>query len=259
MLDLLPLFADMEDLIKLGLFILFFVLPALGKLFQGGQNKPAAPRKPVPRPPGGGLAGKGQPAARDALEAEIDDFLKRAGAKPAPPQQRPGAGQRGPQPQPTARQPLTQSPTATQSKRTRPASQAKPTQTRPARRPSHELGKGVGEHVQEHIASDPVSDRSRQLGKYMGQSDERVEAHLHDVFDHDLGQLLKRTTDREDDELIQEGTDAATWESTSDRNQRESDMIRDRSERVFEMLRDPGSIRDAIIIGEILTPPKSLR
>lgn len=250
-MDQLPIiFADLDDLIRIGLIVLFLLGPALGKFLKQPQpQKPPRPRVPgeggPQRPPrnqpaGGGLAGppagKPVPGGRDALESEIEEFLKRASGKPAP---------------------------------RKPAQQAQPAVKRLAepavrqiaqpRRPLHRrVGEGVAEHVRQHIESDPVSDHSRDLGKSVGLADERVEGHLHDVFDHDLGQLEKRSTSRPQDDQIQEGTDDRTWETQLDKRSRRSDLDRDRSLRIVEMLRDPSDVRDAIILGEILKPPIGL-
>ncbi|MEM8679829.1 MAG: hypothetical protein AAGF97_10795 [Planctomycetota bacterium] len=262
MFDFAPLFADMEDLIKLGLFVLFFVLPALGKLFQEASKKNAAPRREAMPPrrdgdledmradvaPGPGQA-KPQAAGRDALEAEIEDFLRRASGQAAKPEQRPPA--EAPARAATPRQP-TSRPSAVPPAETGRGTQRPTTQRPPARRGSATQRTGQPARTQ------PVQGFD-QLAQDLSQADERVEAHLQEVFDHDLGQLAKTTTDRAGDEVILEGTDAATWESTADRDRRRSAAIRDRSARVIEMLRDPDHVRDAIIIGEILNPPKTLR
>ena len=79
------LFADgFDTLLKLAVFLLFFLGPALGKLFMGGGNQqPQAP--PVPNP--GGRPRPlppprpvNPPAPEDRLEQEIEAFLRRRAA-----------------------------------------------------------------------------------------------------------------------------------------------------------------------------------
>ena len=245
--DLPIIFADLDDLIRIGIIILFFLGPALGQIFKQNPNakkKVPAPPQPVP-PPGGGLAGPnpGQPgqaprpvqAGRDALEAEIEDFLKRARIKT--PQQKAN------RPEQPARRPQ----------------KPKPPRQAPPRRPVRQGRSVVGDHVRDHIEADPIGEQAKQLGRQLGGADERVEQHLHEVFDHKLGQLQKRATHRPRDKQIREGTDDSTWETTAQRRDRDADRVRERSNRVIEMLRDPMSVHEAIILSEILQPPIGLR
>lgn len=98
--------------------------------------------------------------------------------------------------------------------------------------------------MKEHIESHPVSEHSRQLGRSIAQADEKVEDHLHQVFDHSLGQLDKRQIF--DDA---EGTDSSVW----DKKVAVSPAV-----ELRKMLREPGSIRNAIILAEVFRRPQGL-
>ena len=123
------------------------------------------------------------------------------------------------------------------------------TQTAPRER---ELGRGVADHVRDHIQSDPISDHAKQLGRAVDQADENLEGHIHDVFDHQLGQLRKQPI-RE--EAVQ-GTDSEVWESTVERRERRAADWQSRNEDIRKMLRDPESLQQAIILIEILRRPE---
>ena len=115
--------------------------------------------------------------------------------------------------------------------------------------------RGVAEHVDAHIKSRPVSDHSKQLGKRVALADENVEEHLHEVFDHEIGELESSTAAISD---VGQGTDAQIWENLEERRARNAAAVDLRTADIARMIRDPVSMREAIIIGEILKPPKSV-
>lgn len=227
--------------IQLLFIVIFFIIPVLSKLLGGGGDdvpKPKrAERRPVrPQPPkpaaGGGqqAAAGGQGQGGNALEAEIEAFLRRArGEQPKPKPQ--------PQPQPA---PVEQVRRLVEKPRSI-KQQESPQQTR----------ESITEHVQRHISSRPVGEHARDLGKSVGQADEMLESHLHDVFDHKIGSLAKEQLDRD----IPQGTDAAIWETAESKRQKRADAAGDRSELILGMLGNRESIKQAIILGEVLKRP----
>lgn len=82
--------------------------------------------------------------------------------------------------------------------------------------------------VESHLA-----ENASHLGEKIGQTDERIEARLHDKFDHRLGKLSHR-----------ESTPAE--ESVAKQSQ---------AARILALLSSPTGVRDAIVINEILKPP----
>jgi len=98
-------------------------------------------------------------------------------------------------------------------------------------------------------AVEGLRDGSRQIGNRaptaydVDQADENMEAHLHQVFDHKLGHLKK--------DNIASGP-APPVASASDTR------ISEAAASIANMLRSPASLRNAIILNEIMTPPRHL-
>ena len=60
----------------------------------------------------------------------------------------------------------------------------------------HELAQqGVAQHVSEHLDTTEYGDRAAHLGEEVGEADERLEEHLHEAFDHQLGALQHEEVD----------------------------------------------------------------
>ena len=91
-------------------------------------------------------------------------------------------------------------------------------------------------------------ERSReQLAQGIESADERIESHLHQVFDHRLGTLGADTADT----VIREGTDAVVWSDREDDRTVDSPL----AEQVFELLSSPQQMRTAVVLNEILKRP----
>jgi hypothetical protein len=98
-------------------------------------------------------------------------------------------------------------------------------------------GDNVGRHVAEHERrTEQIAEHARHLGEQVDLADDKLEAHLHDVFDHQLGRLKKSNI-----EAGHQGRQAANDLTAS---------------QIQQMLLTPQSIRDAIILGEILRRPQ---
>lgn len=102
-------------------------------------------------------------------------------------------------------------------------------------------GSSVAEHVQSHIREGVFDESLARLGEEVDQSDDRMEAHLHQYFEHDLGALGTRT--------------AATADSTLDDDSPGQRPQPVKPTNFLELLRNPASVRQAIILSEILTRP----
>jgi hypothetical protein len=126
------------------------------------QKPPMGAGRPKPPP---------QPAPRDALSNEIDDFLRRA-------------AQRRQQTQP-ARPPRRQ-PVAARSK---PVEQPAPAEV--VARP---VGGGLDKHLQQFTEEKKqFEQRAARLGDEVAQADDKIEAHLKDKFTHRLGSLERQS------------------------------------------------------------------
>jgi hypothetical protein len=98
-------------------------------------------------------------------------------------------------------------------------------------------GDNVGRHVAAHERrTEQIAEHTRHLGEEVDQADDKLEAHLHDVFDHQLGRLKKSNI-----EAGHQGRQAANDLTAS---------------QIQQMLLTPQSIRDAIVLGEILRRPE---
>jgi hypothetical protein len=76
------------------------------------------------------------------------------------------------------------------------------------------------------------------LGRELEQTDERVQQHLQDVFDHQVGALNPA--------------------ATRGRSGQAAPAISAQLAAVVRMLKDPVSARQAIILREVFGPPSSL-
>ena len=104
------------------------------------------------------------------------------------------------------------------------------------------VGQGgtVDEHVRQHMGhlkESTLAEQAAHLGEQVAQADDRVAARLHEKFDHKLGKLQARNTQRRS-----EAAAAAVLEPTS-------------AESIAALLANPDSIRNAIVLNEILQRP----
>src|SRR5262245_34608281 len=101
-----------------------------------------------------------------------------------------------------------------------------------------EIGDSVGRHVNQHLrGTEQIAEHTRHLGEVVDQADDKLESHLHQVFDHQLGKLKKTAS-----------TTAAAPHAVAAPDVKLSEM--------FQMLRSPQSIRDAIVMAEVLRRPE---
>jgi hypothetical protein len=98
-----------------------------------------------------------------------------------------------------------------------------------------------------------LAQQSSHLGEMIGGSDERLESHLHEVFDHGLGMF--DTGDLAPTNRISEGTDDQSWEGGAASRQRVDNEIRRRADSIREAIRNPTNMRQAVLWAEILQRP----
>lgn len=171
------------------------------------------------------------------MVGDIEEFLRRAAQRRAQ-QQQPTKPQAGP---PKARPPQNPPP---QAQRPRPAPR-RPVEILEAEvideSPRVLRGSSVEAHVKEHLRAGVFDEGISHLGEEVGRSDDRMEAHLHQVFEHDLGALGARTSVAADSSLDDDspGQNRKPVKPTN----------------YMELLANPASIRQAIILSEILARP----
>ncbi len=100
-----------------------------------------------------------------------------------------------------------------------------------------EIGDNVGRHVTQHLSgTQQIAAHAQQLGYEVDLADDKLEARLHQVFDHQLGRLKSTAS-----------STAATPHASLAADVTVSEML--------HMLRSPQSIRDAIVMAEVLRRP----
>jgi hypothetical protein len=177
------------------------------------------------------------------MKDDVEEFLRRVAQMRAEAQAkaqqanrpRPGQQAEGGRPQPTATQ--------------RPAQPARPVQQalpRPLPPPVEaeiveaEIANRddlIARSVQQHLRGvDKIAAHARQLGAEVDLADDKLAAHLHQVFDHDLGALK------------QSGVQPAAH-----REQVTAEGLS--PEAISRLLRSPSAARDAVILAEILQRP----
>ena len=101
----------------------------------------------------------------------------------------------------------------------------------------HKLAEqGVSQHVTDHLDTTEYADRASHLGEEVGESDERLEEHLHEAFDDQLGSLKHEDLD-----------------PTTDEKSSESSL-----QGLQQLLRSKSALRNAIILREIIDRPDHL-
>lgn len=101
-----------------------------------------------------------------------------------------------------------------------------------------ELGDGVGRHVSEHLSrTQQIAQHAQRLGSEVDLADDKLDARLHQTFDHALGQLKKTASSTAAQPHAAPAPDVTVSE-------------------LLSMLRTPGSIREAVVMAEILRRPE---
>ena len=221
MSSLVPLFAQgWGELIGFIITALIAVIYVIGQLLKVGQQ-PQQP--PGGRPPGGGGAAGRPPGG--GLEDEIGEFLRRAA--------RHRQGQPAARPHPGG-QPAAAGPAEPQIIEAEVVGQ-------PA------IGEGIKQHVGKYLDAGEFRRRAAELGEEVAQTDEQLEQRLHTKFDREVSRL----TDRPGESASMPRAGQA--EEPEDRL---AELPSTAAAGLAAMLSRPESIRQAIVISEILTRPE---
>jgi hypothetical protein len=89
----------------------------------------------------------------------------------------------------------------------------------------------VKDHVRRHINTKEIVEHVAHLGEEVALADDKLEARLHQTFDHDVGKLAHSTDPY-----------------TDQKAQSQNDFMR--------FLRNPKTVRQAIVVSEILKRPE---
>jgi len=231
-------------------FIIWLVVIGIGILNQllGGDKKKKQPPKPVAKPQAGGNNPQG--GAKGLLD-EVERFLQEARKATEKAQNRPPQ-QQVPTPQALEQRRMRNQQKAAQ----RAASKQKQQKSQQAKRgetrslgglsdrhlqsklelsAEEETFRGtVAEHVAEHLDTRRFDERAGRLSHLQSTVEKDIGGHVRSVFDHQVGTLTDKPT-------VQTAAVVATTASPA--------------EQIVAMLRDPQSMRNAVILQEILRPP----
>lgn len=184
-----------------------------------------------------------------AKRDEVEEFLRRAAARRAAAQgqqgRRPPPQQPPPQPQLPPQPPAYPQPAPPQH---RPGSLAEVVMLEPVELvdaeviesapPRRDLGsRPAGSQFRGPQA---IAQHAQQLGAEVDLADDKLEAHLHQVFDHKVGHLKQSTMEAAAESPSQAARDAPLPGAVS----------------IAAMLVDPQSLRNAILMAEILRRPE---
>lgn len=223
--------------------LLFFIMWTVAQLLGGRQEAKAKKkqRRPVElepiEPPADwrneGAAPAPQPRNQEeALRSEVEEFLRRAQGKPerAQPQEPHRAQPQLPQPQDARSQPSVMPPPREKPRRQKPRQPAEsdPSSPRQSRK-------------KKQASTQTFTTRSKNLGASGAQAKQRMESHLHEAVDHQVGSLEH-----------QEATDAETVSTEIPLVDNQNDIAAE----IAEMLRSPQGVRQLIIANEILKRPE---
>jgi hypothetical protein len=95
-----------------------------------------------------------------------------------------------------------------------------------------ELGGSVARHVEQHLDTSRFAERAGRLSHLQQTVEQDIGAHVRSKFDHQVGTLAKQG--------------AAAGDAAAGPNV---------AAEIAAMLSDPASIRNAIVLQEILSPP----
>lgn len=107
------------------------------------------------------------------------------------------------------------------------------------------IGGGVGQHVRQHLDTHEFGDRASHLGHGVEEEVEELQDHLAETFDHQIGQFARSSS----------APDPPT-KSASPVADRDKVAATAAMGDIGALLQDPGSIRNAIVLKEILDRPE---
>jgi hypothetical protein len=172
------------------------------------------------------------------MRDEVEEFLKRVAQMRAQAEAQAKGRQQRPPAQPPAPSPPQPARLVPARQETRPRRPVEPVEAEVVDAELADKDDGVARHVSQYLTGDQqIAEHTRRLGEEVDAADDKMAAHLHKVFDHQLGRL--KTTASE--------TAAAPPE-------RPAPEVN--TGELIARLRSPQSVRDAIVLAEILHRPE---
>ena len=177
------------------------------------------------------------------MPRDIEEFLKMAAQRRQQQRQKGGGGKTAP---------TTNQPPAVDASRSVPTTSRSPLTQQTPEDPIVILGskdrvptqpdsynQSISEYVQAHMDTTDVTEQAEQLGDEVALADDKMDARLQNTFDHRIGSLKSAASD------------SAFATTTTTTAQRVSPI----ADELLDMLSSPKSIRQAILLSEILQRP----
>jgi hypothetical protein len=219
---LAPLVAALNgDLMRLLVIITIIALSGLARLL-ARLKQAQQPRPPV------GVPRQPKPPAGDPVADEIDEFLRRVAQR---------GNRKGVEPA-AARPTLPELPVTPKGSSEKPIVAETAVDT--------PVGGQVTEHVTQYLDEGEFARRSEQLGAEVFEADREADQHLHQTFDHSVSKLAN---------VPGEAAAPPTTE-LADSGEFVPDVSLTAPTDLFLALADPDSIRQAIVLSEILHRPE---
>jgi len=232
---------DVGGILKLIVLLVFVLITVLGQLASRGQERGReVGRRGRPGPP------PGNPPRRDPLADEIGEFLQQTARRRAG-QQEAGAapGPQPPGPSAALATPLTASPPRRPGLRPGGTGVETPWPPQPADPLASPSGARVAEHVRSYLDTGDIVQETAGLGRDVALADEKMEQHLREAFTHPLGRLAAAPAGVPGTPSVVEATAAPTRPQPGAATR-----------GLAALLRKPGSVRQAVLLSEILNRPE---
>jgi hypothetical protein len=221
---MVPLFAvDFGDVVRLLIVFVFLIVPVIARALAKIKQMPPPEKRPIPpRPP------------LPEVNNEIEEFLRRKAQRPTAQSPRPTiVVQQPPAPKPLRTQTVAQQRVG--GKIDEPVLLDKP------------VGGQIGEHVKHYLDESDLSRREAELGKEVAQADREIDQRLHQKFDHRVSQLAA---------VPGEAAAAPVAYEPPDLVGASADIPASFATGLLDLVNDPESLRQAIVLNEILRRPE---
>lgn len=214
-----PLLAkvDLEDVIRVVVIVLILVVPVIAQLVAKIRQIPPPNQRPIPP----------RPAPPDNVADEIEEFMRRAAPR------RPTKGVR-----PVV---IEASPVIAETV------EAQPVKAEVMADAARPVGGQVAEHVTKYLDEQSFTEREAALGRDVAQADREIDQRLRQKFDHGVSQLAAVPGEAAKPPVAYEPPNltGAT-----------EDIPATFATGLLDLVANPESLRQAIILSEILHRPE---
>jgi hypothetical protein len=226
--SLAPIFADInvQALVRIVVVLLFVLVPLIGQVLAKIRQIPPPNKRPLPP----------RPELPDVAE-EIEDFMRRAAERQAVKRTKPQMGEAGAASSPDV--PVGKVPSGRRD--LQPAAAEASAQEKP-------VGGQVSEHVQKYLDEQEFRRREAELGKQVARSDQQIDQHFQQVFDHSVSKLEATPGEAAAAPAAYEPPDLVGAAATA--------IPATFATGLLDLVTDPDSLRQAIVLNELLRRPE---